>query len=119
VTTEAKSDPSCLFCRIARGEIPSKAVLEEDEFFAFRDIDPQAPTHILVIPRTHIPRLSEASPADAPLLARLFLAVAKVARAEKVSDYRLVVNNGAQAGQSVDHLHAHLLAGRSFRWPPG
>jgi histidine triad (HIT) family protein len=119
VTTAPKSDPSCLFCRIARREIPSKPVLEDEEFYAFRDIAPQAPTHILVVPKTHITRLSEASPNDAPLLARLFLAVAKVARAEKVSDYRLVVNNGPQAGQSVDHLHAHLLAGRSFHWPPG
>jgi len=119
VATDPKTDPSCLFCRIARREIPSKPVLEDDEFYAFRDISPQAPTHILVIPKTHIARLSEVSPADAPLLARLFLAVAKVARAEKAADYRLVVNNGSEAGQSVDHLHAHLLAGRSFRWPPG
>lgn len=119
MTTEPKADPSCIFCRIARREIPSKTVLEDEEFYAFRDIAPQAPTHILVIPKTHIARLSEASPDDAPLLARLFLAVAKVARAEKIGDYRLVVNNGPEAGQSVDHLHVHLLSGRSFRWPPG
>ncbi len=116
---DAKTDPPCIFCRIARREIPSKGVLEEDEFYAFRDVAPQAPTHILVIPKRHIARLSEVSQEDAPLLARLFLAVAKVARAEKLGDYRLVVNNGPQAGQSVDHLHAHLLAGRSFHWPPG
>jgi histidine triad (HIT) family protein len=119
VTTALSTEPSCLFCRIVRREIPSTPVFEDDEFYAFRDIAPTAPTHVLVIPKTHIARLSEASPADAPLIARLFLAIARVAKAEKAADYRLVVNNGEGAGQSVDHLHAHLLAGRSFRWPPG
>jgi histidine triad (HIT) family protein len=119
VTTDSKTDPSCIFCRIVRREVPSTAVFEDDDFYAFRDISPRAPTHVLVIPKTHIARLSDTGPGDAPLLARLFLAVAAVARAEKVADYRLVVNNGAKAGQSVDHLHAHLLAGRSFHWPPG
>ena len=117
--TAETADPSCIFCRIVRREIPSNPVLENEEFFAFRDIAPQAPTHVLIVPRKHVARLSETSPEDAPLLARFFLAVAEVARAEKAVDYRLVVNNGAGAGQSVDHLHAHLLAGRSFRWPPG
>ncbi|MGE5347212.1 MAG: histidine triad nucleotide-binding protein [Acidithiobacillales bacterium] len=119
MTTASKTDPSCLFCRIARREIPSNPVLEDEELYAFRDIAPKAPTHILVIPKTHIARLADVSPGDAPLLARLFLAAAQVARAEKVVDFRLVVNNGAGAGQSVDHLHVHLLAGRSFHWPPG
>ncbi len=112
-------DPSCLFCRIARREIPSAPVYEDAEFYAFRDRAPAAPTHVLVIPKKHIPRLSAASPEDAPLLARLFLVLAGIARGENANDYRLVVNNGAGAGQSVDHLHLHLLAGRSFTWPPG
>lgn len=113
------NDPSCLFCLIGRREVPSTPVYEDAEFFAFRDIAPKAPTHILVIPKRHIPRLSTASPEDAPLLARLFLVLAGIAKDEKANDYRLVVNNGADAGQSVDHLHLHLLAGRSFTWPPG
>jgi len=119
VTTAATTDPTCLFCRIARREIPSTPVYEDEEFFAFRDIAPKAPTHVLVVPKKHLARLSEASPSDAPLLARLFLVLAAVAKAERAVDYRLVVNNGADAGQSVDHLHVHLLAGRSFSWPPG
>ena len=119
MTTTATTDPSCVFCRIVKREIPSTPVFENEEFFAFRDNAPKAPIHVLVIPKVHLPRLSAATPADAPLLARLFLAVAGIARAEKASDYRLVVNNGAEAGQSVDHLHVHLLAGRSLSWPPG
>ena len=119
MASEARVDPSCLFCRIARHEIPSTKVFEDDEFYAFRDIAPQAPTHVLVVPKAHLPRLSAASPTDAPMLARLVLTVANVAASEKAADYRLVVNNGAGAGQSVDHLHLHLLAGRSFGWPPG
>ncbi len=113
------SDPTCLFCRIARREIPSTPVFEDAEFYAFRDIAPKAPTHVLVIPKAHLPSLSAASPADAPVLGRLLLLLAGIAKSEKAHDYRLVVNNGADAGQSVDHLHFHLLAGRSFRWPPG
>ncbi len=119
MTTAPKSDPSCLFCRIARRDVPSTPVFENDALYAFRDISPKAPIHILVIPKTHITHLADASPDDAPLLARLFLAAAHIAREEKAADYRLVVNNGPGAGQSVDHLHVHLLAGRSFRWPPG
>lgn len=115
----ARSDPSCLFCRLVRREIPSTPVYEDEDFFAFRDIAPKAPVHILVIPRTHLAGLSAASPEDAPLLGRLLLVFAEIARKEKAVDYRLVVNNGADAGQSVDHLHFHLLAGRSFTWPPG
>jgi histidine triad (HIT) family protein len=112
-------DPSCLFCRIVRREIPSTPVYDDEEFYAFRDIAPTAPTHVLVIPKKHVPRLSTASAEDAPLLARLLLVFAAIARGEKAADYRLVVNNGAGAGQSVDHLHLHLLAGRRFTWPPG
>ena len=119
MTSDTRFDPSCLFCRIARGQIPSTKVFEDDEFYAFRDIAPKAPTHVILVPKAHLPRLSAASQADAPMLARLFLTFAKVAESEKAADYRLVVNNGADAGQSVDHLHLHLLAGRSFGWPPG
>jgi histidine triad (HIT) family protein len=119
VANDARFDPTCLFCRIARYEIPSTKVFEDDEFYAFRDIAPKAPTHVLIVPKAHLPRLSAALPTDAPMLARLVLTVAKVATGEKAADYRLVVNNGADAGQSVDHLHVHLLAGRSFGWPPG
>ena len=119
MTTERKADPSCLFCRIVQRQIPSTKVFEDAEFYAFRDIAPTAPTHVLVIPKAHIARLSAASSEDAPLLARLLLAVVKIAKEEKATHYRLVINNGAEAGQSVDHLHLHLLAGRSFAWPPG
>jgi len=119
VTAEPKTDPSCLFCRIVRRLVPSTKVFEDAEFYAFRDIAPAAPTHVLVVPKGHIARLSAAAPEDAPLLARLLLVVAKIAKEEKATHYRLVVNNGAGAGQSVDHLHLHLLAGRSFAWPPG
>ncbi len=114
-----KGDPHCIFCRIVRREIPSKTVLEDEELYAFRDISPQAPVHILVVPKRHVARLSETSPSDAPLLARLLLAARTIAEGEKASDFRLVMNNGAGAGQSVDHLHLHLLAGRPFAWPPG
>ncbi len=117
--TSATNDPSCLFCRIARREIPSTPVYEDAEVYAFRDIAPQSPTHVLAVPKRHIPRLSAASPEDAPLLSRLLLVAAGIARDAKARDFRLVVNNGAEAGQSVDHLHVHLLAGRPFTWPPG
>ena len=119
MATDARVHPSCLFCRIARHEIPSTTVFEDDEFYAFRDIAPKAPIHVLIVPKAHLAKLSAASPSDAPMLARLFLTIAKIADAEKAADYRLVANNGAGAGQSVDHLHLHLLAGRSFGWPPG
>jgi histidine triad (HIT) family protein len=109
----------CLFCKIARGEIPSKTVHSDEKLYAFEDIAPKAPTHVLAIPRKHVSRLDEASPADKELLGDLLLLVAKIARDRKLSDYRLVVNNGPEAGQSVFHLHMHLLGGRPMRWPPG
>ena len=109
----------CLFCRIASGEIPSAKVAETDTAFAFRDIDPKAPTHILVIPRVHVASLSETS--DAGLLGELLSLARDVARSEGLSDsgYRVVINNGRDGGQSVDHLHLHLLGGRHLAWPPG
>lgn len=111
----------CIFCRIVKGEIPAKVVREDEDTLAFRDIDPKAPTHILVIPRRHIPAVSALEPGDAQLAGRLLLAAKEVARAEGIeaSGYRLVVNNGAGAGQSVDHIHVHVLGGRHFSWPPG
>ena len=109
---------SCLFCRIVRGEIPARIVREDEHTVAFRDIDPKAPTHVLVIPREHVASLDEAQ--DATLVGRLMLAAAEIARSEGISGgYRTVVNTGADAGQTVFHLHLHLLGGRKLTWPPG
>ena len=111
---------STIFGKIIRREIPADIVYEDDQCLAFRDVNPQAPTHVLVIPKKEIPRLIDAQPDDEALLGRLVLAANRVARQLGVEEaYRLVVNNGAAAGQSVFHLHLHLLAGRPFRWPPG
>lgn len=109
----------CLFCRIIRREIPATIVREDEHTLAFRDIDPKAPTHILVIPKTHVASLNEAS--DAPMLGRLLLAARDLAKSEGIegSGYRTVVNTGADAGQTVHHVHLHLLGGRSMNWPPG
>lgn len=116
MTTQA----DCIFCKIIAGEIPSKKVLEDEHSFAFRDINPQAPTHILVIPRKHIASLDDASDADAPLLGHLLRVASRVARDEGLSDgYRTAVNTGAGAGQTVFHLHLHVLGGRRLSWPPG
>ncbi len=111
----------CLFCRIVRGEIPSDPVLETDELLAFRDIDPKAPTHVLVIPRAHIDSLSAATPDHRALLGSIQLAAAEVARREGIQDrgWRLVTNVGRDGGQSVGHLHYHVLGGRALGWPPG
>ncbi len=109
-----------LFERIIDREIPADIVFEDAQCLAFRDISPQAPTHILVIPKKPIPRLVDATPEDAALLGHLMASAATVARQEGCGDaFRIVVNNGAAAGQTVFHLHIHLLAGRGFDWPPG
>jgi histidine triad (HIT) family protein len=110
-----------IFGKIARGEIPADLVYEDEDLVAFRDISPQAPTHILVIPRKSIPSLNHAGPEDAELIGRLVLAAAKVARAAGIADsgYRTVINCNAAAGQTVFHLHLHVLGGRPLRWPPG
>ncbi len=110
---------SCLFCRIVRGEIPATIVYQNDQVLAFRDIDPKAPTHVLVIPREHVASLDEAR--DAKMLGEVLLAAAEVARAEGLVEqgYRTVINTGANAGQTVFHVHAHLLGGRKLTWPPG
>ena len=109
----------CLFCRIARKEIPAKLVAEDEFCVAFRDVNPQAPVHILIIPREHVPSLNQAT--DAEMLGRLSLMAADLARKEGVSEsgYRTVVNTNSAAGQTVFHVHLHLLGGRSMHWPPG
>ena len=110
---------SCLFCRIVRKEIPATIVFENEHVVAFRDIHPKAPTHVLVVPRTHVATLDAAT--DARTLGEMQLAAATIARAEGIVEggYRTVVNCGADAGQTVLHVHLHLLGGRKLRWPPG
>lgn len=110
----------CLFCRIIAGEIPAGKVYEDERIFAFRDIQPGAPTHILLVPKRHLAGLAEASAADAELLGALQLKAAELARAHGLErGYRTVLNVGPDAGQSVFHLHVHLLGGRALAWPPG
>jgi histidine triad (HIT) family protein len=110
----------CLFCRIIRGEIPTKKVYEDEHTFAFEDIDPKAPTHVLVIPKKHIRGLKEAAPEDAEIIGRCHLTAAKIARDRDIEDgYRTVLNVGPRSGQSVFHLHVHLVGGRDLGWPPG
>ena len=111
----------CLFCRIVAGEIPSTKVHEDDQIIAIRDIAPRAPTHILLIPRRHIASALDLTEADSPLVGHMFAIAADLARSEGIAEagYRLVSNVGRWGGQSVDHLHLHLMGGRSFEWPPG
>jgi histidine triad (HIT) family protein len=110
----------CLFCRMIRGEVPARKVYEDDHTFAFEDINPQGPTHVLVVPKKHIRGLKEAAPEDAELIGRCHLVAAQIARARNIEDgYRTVLNVGPRSGQSVFHLHVHLIGGRTLRWPPG
>ncbi len=111
----------CLFCRIAAGDIPADVVHQDDLVVAFRDISPKAPTHLLLISRRHIGSAAELTEADGPLLGRLFAVAAQLARDAGIAEhgYRLVTNSGPAAGQSVAHLHFHLMGGRSMGWPPG
>ena len=110
----------CLFCRIIRGEIPSKKVYEDEYIYAFDDINAQAPTHILIVPKKHIHGLKEATPEDAEVVGRCHLVAADLARQRGIEDgYRTVLNVGPKAGQSVFHLHVHLIGGRNLQWPPG
>lgn len=115
------SSGDCIFCRIVSGEIPSEKVYADEHVTAFKDIDPQAPVHILVIPNRHIPSLAEMSPADKELFGHLLFAFKEVAAAAGLSKrgYRLVVNCGEDGGQAVSHVHFHLLGGRQMGWPPG
>ena len=109
-----------IFGKIIRREIPAEIVYEDDLALAFKDVNPQAPTHILVIPKQPIPRLSESTPEDTALLGHLLMTVKKVAdQANLRNGYRVVINNGDDGGQSVDHLHLHILGDRSLSWPPG
>jgi histidine triad (HIT) family protein len=110
----------CIFCRILSGSVPARFVHQGDDVVAFDDIQPQAPTHVLVIPREHIPRSLDLEAEHAPLIARIFEAAIAIARARGLEQgFRLVINDGPAAGQSVDHLHLHVLGGRPMRWPPG
>lgn len=110
----------CLFCKIGAKKIPSKIVYEDPDIFAFEDISPQAPTHILLCPRKHFASLNDAATEDQSLLGKLHLVAAQIARERNLlAGYRTVFNSGSGAGQSVFHLHLHLLGGRQFRWPPG
>ena len=110
----------CLFCRIVRGEITSKKVFEDEQTFAFEDINPQGPTHVLVVPKRHIPGLKEATGDDAEILGHCHLIAAQIARQRSIEDgYRTILNVGPRSGQSVFHLHVHLIGGRTLHWPPG
>ena len=112
---------NCLFCKIASGEIPSKQVYSDDRFYVFEDINPQAPTHVLVIPRKHIATLNDLAPEDSPLMGDLILLASRIAKERGLGErgYRLNVNCMEGGGQTVLHVHAHLLGGRPFSWPPG
>ncbi len=111
----------CLFCKIIAGEIPSDKVYEDEYVYAFRDIEPQAPVHILIIPKEHIKSANELDETNSGVVAKVFCAAAKIAKAEGISEdgYRIVNNCGEYAGQSVKHLHFHMLGGRLLSWPPG
>ena len=114
-------DPDCLFCKIVKGEVPAEIVRDGERTVAFRDINPQAPTHVLVIPRDHHPDAASAAADDSGLLDTVVREAHEVAKSEGVADsgYRLVFNTGASAGQTVFHLHGHVLGGRGLNWPPG
>jgi histidine triad (HIT) family protein len=109
----------CLFCQIAEKKIPSKQVYENDDVYAFHDINPQAPTHIIIIPKVHIGTLDEINEKNSDMTAKLILAAVKIAKKQELEGYRLVINCNEIAGQTVFHLHCHLLGGRNMHWPPG
>ena len=110
----------CLFCKIVLGEIPASKVFENDEFLAFNDIDPKAPVHVLVIPKKHFENISDLSKKDEKLTSGLMSLASKIAEQEKwTNGFRVVLNTGLEGGQSVFHVHAHVLGGRSLTWPPG
>ena len=122
MTTESEdNDPACLFCRIVAGEIQSDRLHADDLVIAFRDINPRAPTHVLIVPRRHVASALDLTEAHGPMLGRAFAVAADLARSLGIADdgYRLVSNVGRWGGQSVDHLHIHLMGGRAFEWPPG
>ncbi len=111
--------PDCLFCRVLKKEIPSQAVYEDETVYAFHDINPKAPTHVLIIPKKHVEGVAELAPEDENLAGRLILQAKRIADSLGLKSYRLVFNSGPEAGQSVFHLHLHLLGGRRMSWPPG
>ena len=115
------TDPDCIFCRIAAGSLPAAIIYQDEGAIAFRDISPQAPIHVLVIPRKHITSLSKVTDADSAVIGHLMSAVAAVARQEGIAEsgYRSIINAGRDAGQAVDHLHVHVIGGRGLHWPPG
>lgn len=110
----------CLFCKIVEGKIPARKIYEDEHTIAFEDIDPKAPTHVLVVPKKHLAGLKEATGSDAEIIGRCHLTAAKIAKDRNIEDgYRTVLNVGPKSGQSVFHMHVHLLGGRDLRWPPG
>ena len=113
--------PDCIFCKIGAREIPAMVVYEDTEILAFRDINPQAPVHVLIIPKKHYTSTNEFDEKDVSLLGRMMLAAKNIAKQEKLADrgYRMVMNNGQDGGQSVAHVHLHLVGGRQLGWPPG
>ncbi len=114
------SSSDCIFCKIVAGVLPTHRLHETPDTLAFADLCPQAPVHILVIPKRHLASHAEALPADAGLLGSILAAAGEIARAERLEEgYRLVINTGANGGQTVEHLHVHLLGGRPMGWPPG
>lgn len=115
------TDANCIFCKIIEKKIPSKIVFEDQFSTAFEDVNPQAPVHILVVPKKHIPEIHSMTEADREIVGHLFLTAKKIAEQKglRKNGYRLVINNGAGVGQSVFHIHLHILSGRSFAWPPG
>lgn len=110
---------NCLFCKIIQKEIPSKSAFEDDLFYAFHDMNPQAPTHLLLIPKKHVGGVAELTASDEKMAGGLVLRAKELAQSLGLKSYRLVINSGLEAGQSVFHLHLHLLSGRRLRWPPG
>lgn len=116
-----RRDPECLFCQIVGGELPSTRIHEDEDLIAIRDIAPRAPTHILILSREHIPSAADLVASDGRLLGRIFEVAASLATSEGIAErgFRVVTNVGAWGGQTVDHLHFHLMGGRSFTWPPG
>jgi histidine triad (HIT) family protein len=114
-------EDTCLFCRIVNGSIPARLAHQDDHTVAFYDIDPRAPVHVLIVPRKHITAVDQLREGDGEVMGQLFMVARRLARELGVADsgYRMVVNNGRDAGQSVDHIHMHLLGGRPLKWPPG
>lgn len=109
----------CIFCKIIQGRIPSKKVYDDDRLLAFHDVSPKAPIHILVVPKKHIEKIADLGPEDQSLMGYLMVKLGEIAAHQELHDYRVVINNGAAAGQSVFHVHVHLLGGRTMSWPPG